>query len=311
MAKPKSRKPYNMDNPKKPCKACGIERIIEGSNSGFYNSKNPNHKDDNKSLTCKVCINTKTDINKISSIIQVVAELDYYFDLKTWLGVLNGENTRGKPPFGFYIRQIGNHKQYKNLTYDDSNPPNQEEYLAALQGIKLEEKTEKEPKMNEDSNETEIPPEVKLFWHGYKDDEIPVLELYYQDLISSYQSDTPIQKTLYKNIAATQFKADNAKSPTEYNTLMSTLSKLLNDANVKPVQDIGDNGLSTWGEWIKKIEETEPIPEPLEEFQDVDGILKYINKWFVGHLSKIFGVSDVNEPITTEDEYHGEDNGRD
>lgn len=29
---------------------------------------------------------------------------------------------------------------------------------------------------------------------------------------------------------------------------------------------------------------TRPIPEPADEWKDVDGIVKYITVWFIGHL---------------------------
>src|SRR5690606_39853724 len=77
-----------------------------------------------------------------------------------------------------------------------------------------------------------------------------------------------------------------------YKDLMKTISDLMNDGNIKPIQNIGnqESKSSTFGEWIKRIEEEEPIPEPDEVFKDVDGIQKYIGKWFVGHMKRIFGL---------------------
>ena len=41
---------------------------------------------------------------------------------------------------------------------------------------------------------------------------------------------------------------------------------------------------------IDKWENEEPIPEPKEEWKDVDGIVKYITVWFFGHLCKMLNI---------------------
>ena len=47
---------------------------------------------------------------------------------------------------------------------------------------------------------------------------------------------------------------------------------------------------NTFGTLIKKWEDEHPIPEPAPEWKDVDGIRKYINTWFLGHLCKMFRI---------------------
>jgi len=51
--------------------------------------------------------------------------------------------------------------------------------------------------------------------------------------------------------------------------------------------------VNTLGTWIKKFENEKPIPEPDPEFQDVDGIKKYIRVWFLGHFCKMLGINNV------------------
>lgn len=46
----------------------------------------------------------------------------------------------------------------------------------------------------------------------------------------------------------------------------------------------------SFGEWIRKWENSRPIPEPDPELQDVDGIIKYIDIWFRGHLCKMLNI---------------------
>ena len=90
-----------------------------------------------------------------------------------------------------------------------------------------------------------------------------------------------------------------------YEKMMSTLSKLMGDGNIKPVQEntVSDDDAS-FGLFIKKIENEEPVPEPLEEFRDVDGFRKYIDEWFVKPFARIF---DLDLGNTKEGDYEDED----
>ena len=54
-----------------------------------------------------------------------------------------------------------------------------------------------------------------------------------------------------------------------------------------------DNTLAeqnTFGTLIRKWENERPIPEPDEEWKDVDGIVRYITVYFLGHLCKMMGI---------------------
>ena len=76
---------------------------------------------------------------------------------------------------------------------------------------------------------------------------------------------------------------------------INSLNTLLGSANLKPVQkkEGADSSLESnpFGMWIRKIEDTRPIPEASEEFKDVDGIAKYISVWFLGHLCKMLKIN--------------------
>ena len=49
----------------------------------------------------------------------------------------------------------------------------------------------------------------------------------------------------------------------------------------------------TFGQLIDKWEQEKPIPEPDEEFKDVDKIGLYIDVFFKGHLSKMMGLKNA------------------
>ena len=102
---------------------------------------------------------------------------------------------------------------------------------------------------------------------------------------------------------------------------INALNTLLGSANLKPVQKKNE-GLDAeaertpFGVWIKKIENTRPIAEPDPDFEDVDGIIKYISTWFLGHLCKMLRINNTYSRLYEEEmeklrvarpEYEGED----
>lgn len=83
--------------------------------------------------------------------------------------------------------------------------------------------------------------------------------------------------------------------------LQTTLNTLLGSAMLKPVQ--GNDSVDTqlektpFGVWIKKWENERPVPEPDPEMKDVDGLIKYLNIWFTGHLSKMLGLKNAHSKL--------------
>lgn len=73
---------------------------------------------------------------------------------------------------------------------------------------------------------------------------------------------------------------------------------MLGSANLKPIQKKAADAKDSlegipFGEWIRRWENTEPVPEPDPELQDVDGIVRYISTWFLGHLCKMLGIKNT------------------
>ena len=74
--------------------------------------------------------------------------------------------------------------------------------------------------------------------------------------------------------------------------LYSQYNATLDSAALKPKQNVESTLVeqNTFGTLIKKWENEEPIPEPTEEWKDVDNIVHYISVWFLGHLCKMIGI---------------------
>lgn len=140
------------------------------------------------------------------------------------------------------------------------------------------------------------------FWGNkkYSVDDYDFLNEVYAELCQDRNPNSFTTKNAYKNIARTQLQAQKALesgNSGEYDKLMKTLSTLMGDANVKPTQTAGENsGMASWGEWVRRIEEQRPILAPSAEFEDVDGIEKYIKKFFTKHFNRVFGLD--NSPVS-------------
>lgn len=251
-------------NARKVCARCNKNKPLVRN----YYTADENLYSDGRFTICKSCVEDIINEKGFNGFITILRAMNRPFIQDIWKG-----------DYKDYITQISSLHQYRGMTFDDSVYSNP----YGIQPVDAD---------YDEDDEFEITPEMRRFWRGFDDHEIRILEDYYQELISSYECETPVQRSLYRNMAITQYKADNATTTKEFEGLMNTLSKLMNDANVKPAQELGtvEGSISTWGEWVAKIEETEPIPEPRDEFKDVDGIRKYINEWFIDHFARIFGI---------------------
>lgn len=137
---------------------------------------------------------------------------------------------------------------------------------------------------------------VKFFGTGFTDDDYVFLEDEYLDWTTRHECNTKAQEEVFKQICYAQLdilKAKRAGQQTK--DLTKTLQDLLATANLQPKQT-KDNTLAeqnTFGTLIRKWENEKPIPEPDEEWKDVDGIVKYITIYFLGHLCKMMGIKNT------------------
>jgi hypothetical protein len=190
-----------------------------------------------------------------------------------------------------YIPQLSSFPQYKGMTFADST----------FDGLNTNIIQKTVPVIIQEIDTEDVEQyDFEGRWVGFDLKDAIMLEDKFQKLLTVYPCDTPIQENGYKQIAIIQLKSDEAimnSKTKEYKDLQETLSKIMNDLKIKPVQENSteDGGLSNWGSWVKKIEEEEPIPEATGEFKDPDGIKKYVNKWFTSHFAKVFGLSTHGE----------------
>lgn len=124
----------------------------------------------------------------------------------------------------------------------------------------------------------------KTAWeYGFLDEEMTKIQ-------TSFECPDYGMEMLMRDICFINLDIEKIRQGTEsgdVNKLIESRSKLMNDANMKPVQSTGAdaNDQVTFGTLIKKWENEEPIPVTLD-----DEMKEYIDTYMVGHLAKMEGL---------------------
>lgn len=190
-----------------------------------------------------------------------------------------------KTAWSQYITLVKSLFQYKGKTWKNSEMP--ADYL---------DKDQEE--INENSRT--LKQAKKRFGDGYTNSDLIFLETEYQDWIKRYACENKAQELLFKRICFKELEIEKAqKANRDTKELDKTLQDLMGSMSLKPNQN-NSNALTeakTFGQLIQKWEDEKPIPEPEEEFKDVDKIGLYIDVFFKGHLSKMMGLKNAFSPL--------------
>jgi hypothetical protein len=261
---------------------------VKGKNKFYASSKNK-LIDNSKFCLCKDCIKEAIDYKNIKSIYNILQLLGLPFISSKWEEVLNNYKGTNKDVLGNYIRQVATLHQWSDLDWNDSE-------FKSDKVEEVEEDAEEEIE-DEDINDFEdddfgLTKDIIEFWgKGLPIEQYQALQNFYDEFSSEYETDSPAQRLNFKNAAKTQYQADIALAKGEvnlYNQLMKTLSTILGDSNVKPVQATGAeaNDQMSYGLLIKKFESEKPVEEKLDS-----EMKKYIDTFMVGHLAKMEGLN--------------------
>lgn len=145
----------------------------------------------------------------------------------------------------------------------------------------------------------DIPEDVRLFWgSGYSPDMYDELEerrhYWFGRYPAGYTFDVG-EEALLKQICGLEVDINHDRAvgrSVEKN--VNALNTLLGSANLKPAQkkDGVDAELEKMplGVGIQKWENFRPLPETPKENQDVNGVVKNVTTWLLGHLCKMVGL---------------------
>lgn len=267
------------------CHECGTHYPREG----FYKSKKWTS---GLVPICKKCLyeiatgyDEKTgETNETPETIQKalkIMDLPYinslYMDCKARMELENeASNRQNNIVFPRIITMLQSLPQYDDWTWEDSD---YEVLHPDNDGFEGKQKAKEKTK--------------KMFGLGFKDEDYIFLQEQYNDWAQRCTVEDKPMEEIVKRICFKQleiYKAQLAGRDTK--ELDKTLQELLGAANLKPVQkkkeQITDS--YTFSQLIDRWEKEKPIPEPDEEFKDVDKIGLYIDVFFKGHLAKMLGL---------------------
>jgi len=261
-----TKKATNTKKPnRKQCSDCTKSKAI----GEFYNADKIFFPD-GKLHMCKICALLIVEENGHEGFLGLLRMLD-----KPYLQAIYKGNVKE------YITMMNSLMQYKHMGFADSDTFVELKSISSVKKVKLKELTEEELKENEE-----------FFGSGHTEEELIWLTTEYQDWDSRQNIDSKSLENLIKQICLTELLIRNkrAKNQDVKNDL-KTLQELMGSSSLKPVQDSGAQALEqeSFGTLIKRFENEHPIPVPSKEWEDVDGIRKYMKTFFFGHLAKLLG----------------------
>jgi len=224
---------------------------------------------------CKRCVKSTVDLDNMDTLYSFLRTADIPYLKEFWKKANDADNET----VGTYLKNLNSLRQNKELSFKDSDD--------------ITGKTNRAELIDIDTDFELTDAIVKKWGRNLEVEDYIFLEEEFETL-GGNEADTTIQERLFKNMAKTQWMANKAYEEgdhTKYEKMMKTLSSQMNDANIKPVQIKSasqDGSIASWGEWVKKVEETEPVSEDESEYE-AKYIKRYIERWFITQLQRVFG----------------------
>lgn len=247
---------------------------------------------------CKDCIDSmyNTYLSQCndarSAVRQVCRKLDLYWSDKVF-DIVERKNTTHTMMTG-YISKL-NTVTYSGKSYDDTLSEEGTLWTDSYNASTSIEDTKTEEK---DPN-CEVSEDILSFWgSGYT----PELYAELEKRLSYWMSKFPEEYTLdigeeaiIKQICALELDINRDRAAGRpVDKSINALNTLLGSGNLKPAQKRDDSDTAIdktpLGVWAQKLEFKRPIKEIDPELQDVDGVVRYISIWFLGHLCKMLGI---------------------
>jgi len=263
------------------CSMCG--RVFREQNGNFYRSGSMLYKSNGGYMN--VCVSCVDEIyNYYSQKFQGDAELacrrtcsklDLYFDKKSFL---TASKNKTRTLMSHYMTRLEGAfvRTFDDTIHDMSLSGHSEATAFASKDV---------------GSSDDIPDAVRQFWgDGFTKKQYGELQNCYERWTDGKTLSGADEVGLYRQIALADWQVMNAaRSGAKTEQLQQVLNSLLSKTSVSERRSSADDTRSV-GEKIRDWERERPIPEVAEEFRDVDGIVRYITIWFLGHFCKMFGI---------------------
>jgi hypothetical protein len=219
---------------------------------------------------------------------EVLQKIDRPFINIVWNTSLKSKNN----PIGEYLKNVASLHQYKNLTFKDSEVEKMKKASGSKHEVMIKEK------LGEDF---EITADLILKWgQGYSDFEYMKLEKYYNDMMQSYEIETPQHKTDLEKLAKLNIKMDRLIEEDDFANIQklgATISKIQQDAGFRAIDRKSGaeaTGLFSFSQVWAKIEQ-EGFVEPKQHDYDKDDI-DYMLMYYVQFTQRLAGKEVSVEP---------------
>lgn len=270
-------------------KICSKCEISKKSNE-YYVAATKLISSDGRVPICKECFIGIVDFQSRASVIEALRAINRPFLQETYERILTGEQNN----MGEYMRQVAMPQNRKldfghSVFNEDKSTQRDEERL-------------NNDVIDIDENDKEF---LISFWgRGFEDEQYEFLQTEYERYLHSYEVDSRAMEIVLQEACHQRMRIADARANGEsVDRELKTLQDLFATANIKPQQETGADASDqvTFGTMIKKFEDEHPIPEPSEEWQDVDNIGKYIKTFFLGHLKRMLGSRDAQTKEATKE----------
>lgn len=240
--------------------------------------------------------------NARDAVRQMCRKLDLFWSPSAFESALKVSASRSV--FTSYLSKI-NTSTYAGKCYDDSLY--NEGMLWNFGGVgadssaetKNEPKEEKAPEQIVETPQIEVTDDIIAFWGpGYTPSMYSELEQRFQYWLGHLPDGVEATvglNALLRQICSLEIDINKARAAGQStDKLIATFNTLVGSAMLKPTQTSNDSespmDKTPLGVWIKRWEDDQPIPDPDPQFKDRDGIIRFIEIWLKGHLSKMLGL---------------------
>ena len=292
------------------CTSCGEERVEKA----FGKSYSFRDKLTGRLPICKACCAELFDRlmldyqDEMKALYRFCMILDLYFSKDTAMALIskskNNENNLGY----LYVIKY-NLVQYKNKTFSDTNT------FINIYGMTDEEmeealylNTEKTKEEIERKTKEVVTEEVIKRWGSDLElDDYIFLEERYNQMLEAYDDKNPSSLWSYQEICMNYLLLRKDRGNVQLQKSIQEInSKLQADCKMKLSQiDNDEDDNACFGKFIDRIENYEPCEKKLPFFDDIDGIRKYIKRWFVQPFAREWGVAktDVLDNVDRIEDY--------
>jgi len=239
---------------------------------------------------CKKCMDTLFEHytnayggNEDDAIRRICELYDMYYNAS--LLSASRKITKNRSRIHTYISRA-NLTQYKGKTYDSTLDEERNNAITSLEDLD-------EIKEKSDINVTKN--SIKIWGFGFSPEDYEFLNNQFSDWRSKVVIEGKAKESLVRELCMLKLQQNKALLGGKidlYTKLTETYQKTLDRASLTPkIEEAADKaGELPMGMMIDRFENENPIPEPMEEWKDVDGIIHMFIIYFLGHLCKMLNI---------------------